>query len=138
MSAIALAGLAIASYLLAMRIAGAPPACGPVHGCDTVAASDYATVLGLPVALYGVGWSTIVAFASVVWWRRAAHVALYVAYGLGLVGLAAVAYLTYLEVAVIEAICIWCVSYAFTVVLGWVLAIAALRAAPRPPIAASP
>jgi uncharacterized membrane protein len=137
MTAIALAGLAIASYLLAMRIAGAPPACGPVHGCDTVAASDYATVLGVPVALYGVAWSAIVAIASVVSWRRAAQTALYVAYGLGLVGLAAVAYLTYLEVAVIEAICIWCVSYAITVALGWVLAIAALRSAPRSPVAAS-
>jgi uncharacterized membrane protein len=127
MTALALVGLAIASYLLAMRIAGAPPACGPVHGCDTVAASDYATVLGLPVALYGVAWSAILAFASVAWWRRAARAALHVTYGFGLVGLAAVAYLTFLEVAVIEAICIWCVSYAITVALGWVVAIAALR-----------
>lgn len=133
MTAFALVGLAIASYLLTVRIAGAAPACGPVHGCDTVAASDYATVLGLPVALYGVAWSAIVATASTFWWRRAVRSALYVTYGLGLVGLAAVAYLTYLEVAVIEAICIWCVSYAITIALGWVVAIGALRAAPPTP-----
>ena len=48
------------------------------------------------------------------------------------VGVAAVAYLTYLEIAVIEAICIWCVSYAITVALGWVTAIVALRSTPRP------
>ena len=33
---------------------GEAPACGPVHGCETVAASEYATVLGVPLALFGV------------------------------------------------------------------------------------
>jgi uncharacterized membrane protein len=129
MTACALAGLAIATYLLATRVAGEPPVCGPVRGCDTVAASAYATVLGLPVALYGVAWSLVVVAAGVAWWLHAFRPALYAAYGLGLVGVAAVAYLTYLEVAVIEAICVWCVSYATTVVLGWVVAIVALRSA---------
>jgi uncharacterized membrane protein len=127
-----LAGLAIATYLLAMRLVGEPPVCGPVRGCDTVAASDYATVLGLPVALYGVAWSLVVVVASVTWWLRAARPALYAAYGLGIVGVAAVAYLTYLEIAVIDAICVWCVSYAISVVLGWGAAIAALRSTPEP------
>ena len=63
------------------------------------------------------------------WWRRADRRALYVAYGLGLLGVVAVAYLTYVELFVIEAICIWCVMYAITIVIGWVIAIAATRAA---------
>ena len=132
MTALALAGLAIATYLLAMRIIGEPPVCGPVRGCDTVAASDYATALGLPVALYGVAWAGAMVAASVAWWLRANRAALYAAYGLGIVGVAAVAYLTYLEIAVIEAICIWCVTFAITVVLGWVTAILALRSRPDP------
>jgi uncharacterized membrane protein len=129
MTALALAGLGIATYLLAMRLVGEPPVCGPVRGCDTVAASEYATVLGAPVALFGVAWSIVVVAASVAWWLRASLAALYAAYGVGLVGVAAVAYLTFLEIAVIEAICIWCVSYAMTVVLGWAAAIVALRSA---------
>ena len=40
MTAVTLAGLAIASYLLAMRLVGEPPVCGPVRGCDTVAAGS--------------------------------------------------------------------------------------------------
>jgi uncharacterized membrane protein len=130
MTAFALGGLAIATYLLTMRIVGEPPACGPVRGCDTVAASEYATVLGLPVALFGVVWSVVIVAAAIAWWRRAARPALYVAYGLGLVGVAAVAYLTYLEIAVIDAICLWCVSFEITVVVGWTLAILALRSVP--------
>jgi len=132
MTALAVAGLAIASYLLAMRIGGEAPVCGPVRGCDTVAASDYATVLGLPVALYGVVWSLVIVASSVIWWLRAARAAVYAAYGLGLIGVAAVAYLTYLEIAVIEAVCIWCVSYAVTVVLGWIVAVMAFRSTPEP------
>jgi uncharacterized membrane protein len=128
MTAVALAGLAIAAYLLAARISGEAPACGPVKGCETVAASEYATMFGVPVALFGVGFSVILVAACLVWWRRADRRALYASYGLGLAGIIAVAYLTYLEVFVIGAICIWCAGYAVTIVAGWVLtAVAALR-----------
>ena len=132
MTGLALAGLAIAAYLLAVRVLGEAPACGPVKGCETVAASDYATALGLPVALYGVGFSIALLLACVGWWRLSDRRALYVAYGLGLAGIIAVAYLTYLELFVIEAICVWCVSYAITIVAGWVAAaVAAWRTSDR-------
>jgi uncharacterized membrane protein len=126
-SILALGSLAVASYLLAVRTLGEAPACGPVRGCDTVAASPYATVLGLPVALFGVGFSLVLSVVAIAWWRRADRRALYAAYGLGLLGVAAVAYLTYLELFVIEAICVWCVTYAVTIVAGWIAATIAVR-----------
>src|SRR6187401_3501768 len=116
MTALALAGLAIAAYLLVARIIGEAPACGPVKGCETVAASEYATLFGVPVALFGVAFSAVLAIACVAWWRRADPRALYASYGFGLAGVIAVAYLTYLEVFVIRAICVWCVAYATTIV----------------------
>jgi uncharacterized membrane protein len=132
MTVLALIGFAIAGYLLTVRLLGESPACGPVKGCDTVAASEYATLLGLPVALYGVGFSIVLAGACMVWTWAADRRALYVAYGLGLAGIVAVVYLTYLELFVIEAICVWCVSYAVTIVLGWIIAaVAAWRTAER-------
>ena len=121
LTAIALAGLGIAAYLFIARVLGEAPACGPVKGCETVAASEYATVLGIPVALFGVAFSVILAGACLVWWRQGDRRALYVAYGLGLAGIITVVYLTYLELFVIEAICVWCVSYAITIVAGWVI-----------------
>ena len=120
LTAIALAGLAIATYLSIVRLLGEAPACGPVKGCDTVAASEYATVAGIPVAFLGVAFSIVLVGACLAWWRRADRRALYAAYGLGLAGIIAVVYLTYLELFVIEAICVWCVSYAITIVGGWV------------------
>ena len=79
-------------------------------------------VLGLPVALYGVVFSSVLVIACLAWWRGARPSALYVAYGLGLAGTIAVAYLTYLEIVVIGAICVWCATFALTVVAGWILA----------------
>lgn len=125
MTFVAVVGLGIAAYLLAARITGEAPACGPVKGCETVAASEYATMFGVPVALFGVVFSAILVTACVMWWRRADRRALYVAYGLGLAGIIAVAYLTYLEVFVIGAICVWCAGYAVTIVAGWALTAAA-------------
>lgn len=131
MTLLALGGLAVASYLLSVRLLGEAPACGPVKGCDTVAASEYATVLGIPVALFGVAFSVVLAVATALWWRRGDRRALYAAYGLGLLGVVAVAYLTYLELFVIEAICIWCVTYGVTIVVGWIVAVFAVRHATR-------
>jgi uncharacterized membrane protein len=77
--------------------------------------------------LFGVGFSVVLVALTAAWWRRADRRALQGAYALGLVGVVAVGYLTFIEVVVLEAICIWCVSYAITVVAGWLLAIGAVR-----------
>ena len=121
MTGLALLGLAVAGYLLAVRLLGEAPACGPVKGCDTVAASPYATLFGVPVALYGVLYSLVLTGACAIWSGAGDRRALYVAYGLGLVGILAVAYLTYLEIFVIEAICVWCVTYAVTIIAGFIV-----------------
>ena len=121
LTTLAIAGLWIATYLLAVRLLGEAPACGPVKGCETVAASEYATVFGIPVALFGVVFSVVLVAACLAWWRRADRRALYAAYGLGLAGVIAVVYLTYLELFVIEAICVYCVTYAMTIAAGWVV-----------------
>jgi uncharacterized membrane protein len=125
--AVALAGLAIAGYLAVVRLLGEAAVCGPSRGCETVAASVYSEVLGIPVAAWGVAFSLVVVGCALAWWRRADRRALLVSYGLLLLGTLAVAYLTYLELFVIHAICLWCVSYAITVVLSLVVSGLALR-----------
>ena len=127
MSALAAIGLVVALYLAITKLTGGLPVCGPIHGCDTVASSQYSEVAGVPVAVIGVGFSVVLLALSVAWWQRADRRALLGAYGLGLLGCFVAAGLTYLEVAVIGAICVYCVTYAVTIVAGFVLAALALR-----------
>lgn len=127
---LAAAGLAIAIYLLVTKLAGGLPICGPLGGCETVATSRYSEVLGIPVAAFGTVYSAILLGLTLAWWRLGDRRALYGAYAFGLMGILAVVYLTYLELFVIHAICVWCVTYGATIVVGWLLAAWELRRAP--------
>jgi uncharacterized membrane protein len=129
-AAIGFAGLAVAGYLTAVKLAGELPACGPLRGCETVALSEYSAIAGIPIALFGAGLSAIVVGLQLAWWRTGQRRVVIAAYGLGLFGILIVAYLTYLELVVIGAVCVWCVGYAVTVVAGWAVAAIELRPAP--------
>ena len=109
---VALLGFFVALYL-ALYKAGmiGSLACG-TGGCETVQLSRWATFLGVPVAFWGVGYYAVVfalAFAVVQdRWSDSHRVVL------GLVvltgwGVVFSAWLTYLELFVINAICRWCV-----------------------------
>jgi uncharacterized membrane protein len=133
MSVLAAIGLVVALYLAVTKLTGGLPVCGPIHGCDTVASSEYSVVAGVPVAVIGVGFSVVLLGLSAIWWRRGDRRALLGAYGLGLLGCFVAAGLTYLEVAVIGAICVYCVTYAVTIVAGFVVAVLAMRASGTTP-----
>jgi len=124
--AVALAGVAISTYLAVTELGGGLPVCGPIQGCRTVATSPYADLAGLPVAALGVAFSGAIATLGAVWARTTWRSALVALYGLGLFGVLSVAFLTYLEIAVIGAICVWCIGYAATVLCGWLVAALAL------------
>jgi uncharacterized membrane protein len=107
-AAVALAGLAIAAYLTAVRLAGGSPACAIAHGCEVVQSSRYAEVAGVPVAVLGLaGYAAILLtlLRDGEAWRTATAF-------LALAGLGFSAWLTYVEVAILDAICAWCVASA--------------------------
>jgi len=124
---LALASTAIAAYLSIVRATGGEAVCDPSRGCDVVAGSEYAVLAGIPVAYLGLAFSLVLVGATVAWWWLADRRALFVAYGLLLLGTLFVAYLTFLELFVIHAVCIWCATFAVTIVAGLVVAAIALR-----------
>jgi len=126
MAAFALLATAIALYLGIIKLTGGNPACGVLHGCDTVSQSEYAEILGIPTGLFGAAASAVTLAGSLLWWLRADRRGLLLAYVVGLLSLPILVGLTYLELFVIEAICIWCVTYAVVVVAGWLTATWAL------------
>jgi len=123
LAALDLVGLAIATYLSAVELGGGVPVCGPLHGCEEVARSEYSRIGGVPVAVFGVGLSLLLLTLAIAWWRTDLYALLLLHYGLSLAGVLFEAYFLYLELFVIGAICVWCTSYGLSLVLRFVIAL---------------
>jgi len=97
--------------------------CAPGSDCDTVRQSAFSTVLGIPVAAIGVvGYSVIFLLTVISIAKRTKWLLLYI---FALAGFIFSAYLTYLELFVIKAMCMYCI---FSAVLMTIIFIALLAA----------
>ena len=106
---LAAVGTAIAAYLTWVHYADIKPICaGGGGGCEKVQTSSYAELAGVPVALIGlIGCLAILGSLLVPGETGRMGGAV-----LALVGFGFSAYLTYLELFEIDAICQWCVASA--------------------------
>lgn len=121
-----IAGIGIAGYLTYVKLFAIEPYCAGVGNCEAVQTSPYAELLGVPVAIWGL--LTYLALLALVLvkrsdWRDLGHPAGMAIFLVTLVGVIFSAYLTYLEVAVIHAICPWCVASAVVMVALFILSI---------------
>ncbi len=127
-AALALAGAAVAAYLVYARYSGTRLAC-TTGGCETVQHSTYAKAAGIPVAVLGLA-AYLAVFATALS-ARVEAVAIGAAIVLG--GLAFGIYLIVVQVAVIDAICQWCLaSDAILALLAIATAERLLRVVGRP------
>jgi uncharacterized membrane protein len=129
MVVLAVAGIGVAGYLTWVHYADVSPICATGGGCETVQKSSYSEIGGVPVAILGLG-GYVAILAGLLLPGEATR--LWTA-ALALVGAGFSAYLTYLELFVIDAICQWCVASA--VIMG-VLAVLAVVRLIRTPAAA--
>lgn len=125
---LAVLGSFVAIYLTFIETTKAKAICGPVGDCNAVQNSPYALLFGLiPVGLVGlIGYIAILA----AWfWNRyrqdlIAEYTPIAQLGMTLIGVVYSIYLTYLEIFVIHAVCIWCISSA------WIMAFLLLLCLP--------
>jgi uncharacterized membrane protein len=123
--AIAGIGVCVAGYLTYVHYAGLQPFCaGGGHGCERVQSSSYAKLGGIPVAVLGLAGYVAIAAALLASGERARLAAA----ALAISGFGFSAYLTYLELFVIDAICQWCVASAVLLTALMVLTVARLLA----------
>lgn len=118
---LALAGLSAATYVFVSRSLGYELFCPFATGCDAVQNSPYAVVLGIPVSLLGmVGFTAFIVLALIgLRSGTAAGGYLHALLVLSVVEVAFTSYMAYLQLAVIRAICSWCMfSAAMTVALA--------------------
>ncbi|HVL25017.1 MAG TPA: vitamin K epoxide reductase family protein [Thermomicrobiales bacterium] len=113
-----LAGIGVAGYLTYVHYNQGALVCG-IGNCEIVQSSTYAKMFGIPIALFGLAMYLAVLALLLV--RRArphlADTATMAIFAVLMAGAIYAAYLTYLEIWVIEAICQWCVVSAIITVL---------------------
>ena len=120
---LALAGIGIAGYLTYVHYAGLDPVCvGGGGGCERVQSSRWAELAGVPVAVLGLGGYAAI-LASLTLPDEPGRTA---AAFLALAGFGFSAWLTYVELFEIDAICQWCVASA--VVMTALAAVSVARA----------
>ena len=114
-------GTAISAYLLvADFLLGGAELCLTGHGCDVVRESRYSSIGGVPVSLLGVfGYAAMACGVLLPLGRRAKWS---LVFWLSSLAVGFSAYLTYLELFIIEAICSWCVASAAIAAVVFLLA----------------
>ena len=104
-----LVGTAVSAYVWYKQVTSGPVLCLG-DGCAKVIRSPYGKLLGIPNGALGVGYFTAAALVPLLAGRvPALWSVLLVASGVALV---LYAYLTYLQMAVLRAWCVWCLSSA--------------------------
>ncbi|MFQ5577132.1 MAG: vitamin K epoxide reductase family protein [Anaerolineae bacterium] len=122
---LALAGLGISIYLAYVEVTHAEAVCGPIGNCNLVQSSDYARFMGVPVAALGIinyvaiglMWAGL-RFAG----PQTARLSSLGLLGLTLFGLLFSIYLTWVEIFILHAICIYCITSA-VIATGLMLAV---------------
>lgn len=132
---LALAGIAVSSYLAWASYQHDILVCG-VGDCSAVQSSEYAEVAGVSIAWLGV--AMYAAILALVWARWRFPTWSDIASGgilfVSICGTLFSAWLTYLEIWVIEAVCQWCVVSAIIIATIMVLEAAQFwRSEPRNP-----
>jgi uncharacterized membrane protein len=135
MQLLALAGIGVSGYLTWTHLADQSIACGQSQDCDIVQQSVYSEVAGIPVALLGLAAYTVILVLTLLRGRGSELLREYIPlaiFGISLVGMLYSAYLTYLELFVIYAICRWCVSSAIIIVLIFLFSLSDLKVGGNP------
>ena len=137
-AALALAGIFISIYLTLYKLGVVGELSCTIGSCETVNTSRWSVFLGLPVAAWGLFFYVdVFAVALAGTTRRLENqpIISIVLVAEAAIGVLFSAWLTYLELAVIHAICIWCVTSAVIVLLILLVSVAdwrELRPEPKP------
>jgi uncharacterized membrane protein len=114
---LAVLGALVAAYLAWIKLSNSQAFCSSVGDCEAVNSSAYSEIQGVPVAVLGFGAYLAIAVILAAE-KRLPAVREYgpmAIFGLALTGTLYSAYLTYVELFVIKAVCPYCVASALMV-----------------------
>lgn len=109
-SVLTMLGLFVAGYLTWSHYSNVPVYCGQSNSCELVNTSRFAYLGSIPVALIGLTGYLIILVLSLVPPQEDRQWPMLLIFGGALIGVMLQWYLFYIEVAVLRAICYWCVT----------------------------
>jgi uncharacterized membrane protein len=123
---LAVAGACVSLYLLLYKLGYIGTLSCSIGSCETVNTSKWSYFLGLPVAAYGLAFYIATLVVAIVGMDREVGAVLV---AMSAAGVLFSLYLTGLELFVIHAICMWCVTSAIIVTVIFVTSLLDYREA---------
>ena len=120
-------GFLDASYLTVKHYTGGTITCSLTDGCDTVTNSEYSQIFGIPVALMGMLYYLSVLGLSLLYFDTRNPKFARLLLPLTCLGVAASAWFVYAQIALIEAICQYCMLSATTSTVLFVFGLLTLK-----------
>ena len=105
-------GLLDASYLAIKHYSGTIPPCAIAKGCETVTTSQYATMGGVSVALFGAIYYLIILITSIALIDTGNNFLKKFLSKFSIIGLIASIWFVSLQLFVIKALCLYCIASA--------------------------
>jgi len=131
--ALAVLGVLVSIYMTIYKLTENPNMCLGNGGCSTVNASVYSEVSGIPVATVGIG-GYLAILVMLLLENRFSFLktnGTMAVFGLTLVGFLFTLYLVYVELALIHALCPFCVTSQVTMTILFILSVIRLVRQPN-------
>ncbi len=120
---LAVLGILVSGYLTWTHYSGEPIICGGQSSCEDVNNSRYAFIGPIPVSALGLVAYIAILILSLIKSDEQRQWPAILTFGIALIGVMFQWYLFYLEIAVLHAICYWCVSSQIMITLIFILAL---------------
>ena len=131
--ALVVLGLLVSIYMTIYKFTGDDGMCLGSGDCHTVNASKYSEVNGIPVAIFGIGG--YLAILAVHYFENRNRFfkqnSTLMIFGLSLTGFIFTVWLIYVEIALLKAICPFCVTSQVAMTIIFILAVARLIRQPQ-------
>ena len=126
--ALVIVGLAVSIYMTIYKVSGNDGMCLGSGDCSTVNASRFSEVNGIPVAVFGIVGYAAILFVHVFENRNAFFQknGTLLIFGMSLTGFLFTLWLVYVELAVIHAICPFCVTSQVAMTIIFIIAVVRL------------
>jgi uncharacterized membrane protein len=117
---LALIGIADAAYLSAIHYYQTDPGCSLITGCDAVLSSEFAVILGVPLAYGGLFYYLLLLSGMLTYYQYELKKALQVTLVVNLMGFLFSLWLIYVQAFILVAFCQYCLFSALITTLALV------------------